>query len=155
MLAIIPLEQMPQARDACIRWSADEWGQSARLSQQDWELEFDRIKTHPVDEIFVALLDGEPVGMAWMLEQEGLDTHTHLTPWLSSVVVDPAHRGKGIAARLIQHVETYASIGGDTSLHLLTESPGIYFSRGWAVLDTAPLFDRHVFVMQKSIAPAA
>jgi len=148
---IHPLSQVPQARPACIAWSAREWGDDAQFQPSDWEAEIARIVTHPVDEIFVAYDRDVPVGMVWMLEQEGIDSHTHLTPWLSSLVVDPDHRNKGIAQALISHVETYVSYGGDTQLYLLTETPAVYFTGGWEVLDTAALSDRNVFVMQKPL----
>jgi len=151
MFVILPLSQAPAVRETCIRWADREWGAVAGFSHADWEAEYSRIDAHPTDEVFVAFQGDTPVGMVWLLEHEGVETHRHLTPWLSSLVVDPAHRDTGIARALIAHVEDYAAAGGDEILYLLTETPNIYFSRGWEVLDTAPLGDKDVFVMKKPL----
>jgi GNAT superfamily N-acetyltransferase len=152
MLTICPLSQAPGARDTCIGWTDAEWGAAAQFAPEDWDAEITRIEHHPVDEVFVAFQGESPVGMAWMLESEGVESHAHLSPWLSSLVVDPNHRDQGVAAALVQHIEAYASLGGDERLFLLTETPGLYFTKGWEVHDTAPHGEGHVFVMQKSLA---
>jgi GNAT superfamily N-acetyltransferase len=154
MLTICPLSDCPEARAACIGWTHAEWGEAASFTLEDWEAELTRIQSHPVDEVFVAIKGDKPVGMVWLLEHEGVDSHDHLTPWLSSLVVDPAHRGQGIARDLMAHLETYAALGGDETLFLLTETPAVYFTKDWEVHDTAPLGDGHVFVMQKSLVEA-
>jgi len=152
MITIKPLSDAPSARDACIRWNDVEWGTAAGFSLDDWDAEYHRIEGHPTDEVFVAHLGAQPVGMVWLLEHEGVETHMHLTPWLSCLVVDPAHRDKGVAAALIRHIENYAAAGGDDQLYLLTETPAIYFAHGWEVFDTAPLGGKDVFVMRKVLA---
>jgi hypothetical protein len=40
-------------------------------------------------------------------------------------------------------------------LFLLTETPSVYFLAGWEVMDTAPVKQGHVFVMQKSLEYSA
>ena len=149
MLSIRPLSQSPEVRETCIGWTDAEWGAVAGFSLEDWDAEFDRIDAHPTDEVFVAFDGDKPVGMVWLLEHEGIETLRHLTPWLSSLVVDPAYRAQGIAGFLMEHLETYASYGGDEMIYLLTDTPVVYFSHGWEVVDTAPLGDKDVFVMQK------
>jgi len=151
MLTICPLSDVPETRLQCIGWTDHEWGGAANFTPDDWDAELSRIEDHPVDEVFVAFKDDSPVGMAWMLEKEGVDSHAHLSPWLSSLVVDPEHRDQGVAAALLTHIEKYAALGGDEHLFLLTETPAVYFTKGWEVFDTAPLGPAHVFVMQKQL----
>ena len=151
MYRIHPLSEVPDARDICIRWSDVEWSGAAGFTPLDWEAELQRIEADPVDEIFVAMLEGTPVGMVWLLEHEDVDSHAHLTPWLSCLVVDENHRDKGVARALVSHLEGYVAAGGDNRLYLLTESPTYYFTLDWEVLDTATLGDRSVFVMKKQI----
>ncbi len=155
MLTICPLSRVPTAREACIGWGSREWGDLSGFGHADWAGEFDRIHEHPTDEIFVALDDGLPVGMVWMLEHEGIDSHLNLTPWLSCLVVDPAHRARGIGRRLIAHVESYVAAGGDRALYLLTEAPALYFALGWEAIDTAHVAERPVFVMRKALEQPA
>ncbi len=154
-VTIRPLDGVPEALADCIRWADAEWSEPAGFALGDWPAEFDRIRAHPVDEVFVALAEGRPVGMVWLLEHEGIATHRQLTPWLSSLVVDPAWRGRGVARALVGHVAAYAALGGDEALHLLTEDPGFYGALGWEVIDTAPLGTRSVFVMRCHLPLAA
>ncbi len=154
MLTICPLSDHPEARDQCIQWTHAEWGAAAAYTVADWEDELTRIQTHPVDEVFVAIKGDTAVGMVWLLEHEGVGSHDHLTPWLSSLVVDPAYRAQGVARALMAHLEAYAALGGDKAVYLLTETPAVYFTKGWEVHDTAPLGDRHVFVMRKALNEA-
>jgi len=149
MLEICPLNQAPDALNQCLYWCDREWGGQSGFAFEDWVAEFRRIESDPVDEVFVALADGAPVGMVWMLEREGLATHAHLSPWVSNLIVDPDHRDAGVARALLDHVESYLAAGGDTCAYLLAQTPGNYFTKGWEVLDTARLRNGHVFVMQK------
>jgi len=152
MLSIRPLSQSPDVLGTCIGWTDAEWGAVAGFSLEDWEAEFTRIDEHPTDEVFVAFDGDKPVGMIWLLEHEGIESLNHLTPWLSSLVVDPAYRARGVGRALIKHLETYASYGGDEAIYLLTETPAVYFSADWEVVDTAPLGEKDVFVMRKFLS---
>lgn len=152
MYTIHPISEVPAARPSCIAWSDTEWSRDTGYSPLDWEAEFERIEQDPVDEIFVAMQGDMPIGMVWMLEHEDVASHSHLTPWVSCLVVDEEHRDMGVARSLVSHVEAYAAAGGDNRLYLLTESPTYYFTLDWEVLDTAPLGERSVFVMKKPIS---
>jgi len=80
---------------------------------------------------FVAEARGRPLGHA-MLDIDDLEQRRDLTPWLASVWVAPAARGRGIASRLVRHVETQAAMLGHTRLHLHTlDATGFYAARGW------------------------
>jgi predicted GNAT family acetyltransferase len=47
-------------------------------------------------------------------------THKHLSPWLSSVIVPPEHRGKGIASVLALSAASEASRLGFDTIYLFT-----------------------------------
>ena len=152
MFDIRPLSHTPSALEACKEWTDREWGAVANFNETDWEAEFTRIAENPVDEVFVAFVHNQPVGMVWLLEHEDVESHAHLTPWLSSLVVDPDHRNRGIATALVAHVETYIATGGDEVLHLLTETPAYYARLAYEVCDIARLGAKNVFVMKKALA---
>ncbi len=153
MLTIYPLSQAPTAFEACISWCDQEWRASSGYSPNDWIAEFQRIEEDPVDEVFVAFKEDTPVGMVWMLEHEGVESHAHLSPWISNLIVDQAHRDSGIAAGLLNHAETYMASGGDTRAYLLARDPAVYFTKGWEVVDTATIGVNQVFVMRKALDP--
>jgi len=60
-------------------------------------------------------------------------THQHLTPWLSSVYVPEAHRGKGIASALSRRAASEAGKLGFDRLYLFTpRSEALYARLGWS-----------------------
>ena len=69
---------------------------------------------------FIALDDDKLLGSASLVRQT--ITHPHLSPWLSSVYVDPQHRGRGIASALVGRVERAAAGMGSDRIHLFTPS---------------------------------
>ena len=78
--------------------------------------------------------EGSPVGAASI--QATTLTHTHLTPWLSAVVVPPEHRNKGVASALsLRALEEAADLGFD-SLYLFTpRNESLYARLGWKTLE--------------------
>ena len=72
--------------------------------------------------LFVATVDGEPVGVAvlsflWTLEHGGP------AAWLEELYVEPAHRGRGLGRRLVELVLDEAAAAGSAALDLEVE-PG-------------------------------
>ena len=107
---------------------------------------------------FVAVLDGEPAGMASGVPGEGG------TPELISMWVSPAARGKGIGDRLVLAVARWAQQQGATALRLAVAEDNqraavLYRRHGFA--DTGELAgplpdgERMERVMRKELRPAA
>lgn len=151
MINIHPLAEVPEALQACLDWADLEWSVVANFTLEDWVKEFQRIDQSPVDQVFVALNNTVPVGMIWVLAHEDVDSHRHLTPWLSGLVVDPAQRKTGVARALVAFAEARAAEEMTPVLHLLTVIPNFYFRLGWSVIDTAILGKERVFVMKKAL----
>jgi predicted N-acetyltransferase YhbS len=84
---------------------------------------------------FVALDDaGRPVGAASLFAQTV--THAHLTPWLSTVVVPPHSRGRGIASALSLRVADEAVRLGFKTVHLFTpHNESLYARLGWQTFE--------------------
>ena len=101
----------------------------------------------------LALLDELPVGVAMLKPHEMKDIFPDRTPWLGSVVVTPAHRGKGIGAALTREMEALALRRGFTRLYLQTERAdgGLYARLGWRTCDQLPYRGYHANVMSKTL----
>jgi GNAT superfamily N-acetyltransferase len=69
---------------------------------------------------FIALRGDTLLGSASLVRQT--ITHQHLSPWLSSVYVDPQYRGTGIASTLVKTVERAAADTGSEKIYLFTPS---------------------------------
>jgi N-acetylglutamate synthase-like GNAT family acetyltransferase len=65
-------------------------------------------------------------------------THKHLTPWLSSVVVPSAHRGKGIASALsMRALEEAARLGFEELFLFTPHNESLYARLGWRTFEHA------------------
>jgi GNAT superfamily N-acetyltransferase len=96
-LTITYLDEHLEAIPTLARWHHAQWASvTPDLTVEDRIAGFGaRARRGSVPTAFVALVDGQVAGLA-SLEAHDLDTHQHLTPWLTSVLVDPRRRGQGI-----------------------------------------------------------
>jgi predicted N-acetyltransferase YhbS len=93
--------------------------------------------------------DGVPVGAATLLPRT--ITHPHLTPWLSTVVVAPAFRGRGIASRLSLRIACEAARLGFPTIYLFTpHNESLYRRAGWETIETVEVSGMPVAIMARS-----
>jgi GNAT superfamily N-acetyltransferase len=101
---------------------------------------------------FVALHNGQPVGMACLRETDGI--RPGVAPWLGSLVVHPQYRGHKIGEALINAVKDEARKLGHHILYLLAFDPTIhnwYTRLGWQMIGDDELFGHRVVVMSTTI----
>lgn len=65
---------------------------------------------------YVALINNKPVGMCSLRDNDGI--LPEVTPWLGSLVIDPAAQNRGIGAALIKKIKLKATELGFKTLHL-------------------------------------
>lgn len=101
---------------------------------------------------FIALSeDGALLGSAGLLATTV--THTHLTPWLSSVYVPDELRGRGIASALSLHAVGAAAALGYDRLYLFTpRSEALYARIGWITFDRIDHNSVTLTLMERSTA---
>ena len=81
----------------------------------------------------VARVDDVSVGTCLLVRHE-LEPAHNLTPWLAGLVVDDAHRGRGIGRALVAAIEAHAASIGVERLYLYTwEARDFYAGLGWVV----------------------
>jgi GNAT superfamily N-acetyltransferase len=98
---------------------------------------------------FIALRDDTLLGSASLVRQT--ITHPHLSPWLSSVYVDPRHRGGGIASALVGRVETAAADMGSDRIYLFTpSSEKLYAGLGWTLMEYSDYRGLTLAIMSKA-----
>jgi predicted N-acetyltransferase YhbS len=99
---------------------------------------------------FVALRDDTLLGSASLVRQT--ITHQHLSPWLSSVYVDPAHRGSGIASALVGKAERAAAEMGSERIYLFTpSSEKLYAGLGWELMEYSSYQGLKIAIMSKAL----
>ena len=57
-------------------------------------------------------------------------------PWISSMFVDEAHRGKGICGKLIEAAEAYAKAHGFSTVYIPSDMTGFYERYGYEKIGT-------------------
>lgn len=100
----------------------------------------------------VATTNNEPVGMVSLRMNDGIQLQH--TPWLASLVVDPAYRKQKIGEELIDATKKQASIFGYKMLYLLAFDktiPSWYEKLGWESIGMDKLFNHPVTVMSIKI----
>jgi N-acetylglutamate synthase-like GNAT family acetyltransferase len=100
---------------------------------------------------FIALRGDTLLGSASLVRQT--ITHQHLSPWLSSVYVDPQYRGGGIASALVGRVERAAAEIGSEKIYLFTpSSEKLYASLGWELMEYSRYQELKIAIMSKTLA---
>jgi N-acetylglutamate synthase-like GNAT family acetyltransferase len=98
----------------------------------------------------IGLAEGQPVGTA-SLALEDMSTRPDLSPWLASVYVVPACRGRGIGSSLVQAAEEAARRLNIARLYLFTPDRQSFYARmGWAPLEQTEYRGESVVIMSKS-----
>jgi len=87
-----------------------------------------RMNLRQIPTCFVAFNGKNALGTASLIECD-VPTRSHLTPWLASVFVLEPQRGKGIAAKLIEHAIQEARALEIERLYLTTVDANRYYER--------------------------
>jgi predicted N-acetyltransferase YhbS len=146
------LADHPHLAPLLAAWHHREWADLL----PGWSLEEaeDELRSHTVRRrvptTFVALEDDRPVGSASLL-QEDLDGWEHLSPWVASVYVVPAWRGRGVGSRLVARAVEEARALGVPTVYLFTAGQEAFYARlGWEPLARTEHAGREVVVMRRA-----
>lgn len=89
---------------------------------------------------FVAMTEGQPVGMYQLSMMDDLDSRPDIYPWLINVYVDESFRRKGICGMLMRSVQEHARAAGLRELYLYTSHTGLYERFGWRFVEEVRTF---------------
>lgn len=104
--------------------------------------------------LLCASIGDEIVGMAALTVCD-LATHTHLTPWLSSLLVEPAHRGQDCGRIIADAVCALAAQRGARDIYLYALSGRLvaYYARlGWMPVEGVEIDGARFQIMVKPLA---
>ncbi len=95
--------------------------------------------------------DDRPIGAASLLPKT--ITHAHLMPRLSTVVVPPEFRGKGIASALTLRAAAVAAELGFETLYLFTpRNESLYARLGWKTFEKSSHNGAPIAIMARPLA---
>ncbi len=150
MMYIAYIKDHPETLPVVARWIFDEWGDLCPGSTLETFIEHLQENCHDdqVPLTLIALLDGEVVGTASLIEYD-MDTRHDLTPWLASVYVTPAQRGKGFGTKLVQAIVAKAREFKVPKLYLFTPDQEHFYRRlGWQPQEYTDYRGHNVVIMQ-------
>ena len=139
----------PALVEIVARWQWEEWGHLDPDDSLAARIESLRDQTDPyrIPTAYIALEGGEPLGTASLVAHD-MDTHRELSPWLASVYVTPAARGRGVASALVRRVVQQGATLGIARLYLYTpDAQGLYEKLGWHAIGTEHFQGYHVTIM--------
>ncbi len=131
------------------RWHHAQWAWcTPHLTVEDRIRGFEeRARCGRIPTGLVALVDGSVVGLACLVAHD-LDSRPDLSPWLASVFVVEAFRGRGIGSALSERTaEETVRLGHDRLFLLTFDKVSFYVRLGWSVLDTAVYADTPATIM--------
>lgn len=138
------------------KWVYDEWAYCyPQKSLQDIQRTLiSRINEREMPITLVAHDERGVLGTA-SLKAEDLVAAPDLTPWISSVYVQPEYRGEGTGTALAAEIERIASELGYPRLHLFNPlAQGLFEKRGWRLLRTVHLGGKELAILSKDLVPA-
>jgi monoamine oxidase len=146
-------------------WHHDEWGHlypAEVWSREVAEREFTVMAGQAGrDRTWVAFDGGDRgpealVGSVSLVASDDLEGVDHLTPWLASLYVVAAARGRGVGGALTAALMAGARADGHEVVHLFTAGQERYWAdRGWSVVTTVEAAGHPATVMARSTHPRA
>ncbi|RCS24831.1 GNAT family N-acetyltransferase [Phyllobacterium salinisoli] len=148
MINIEALGLHPELIALCARWNYEEWGKHDGRSLEETIAGLQQIIAGAKQEALVALWGTVPCGMVLLIDCD-LASHSHLTPWVASVLVHREFRGRGVGRELLAAIERSAHGFGFDGAHLYTAMPDYYRRSGWLDRESLTQGEDELFIMSK------
>ena len=150
-LSIVPLNNDPRDLEIVAAWLFGEWGhlEAGRSLEETLERLRQRADRTKPPLTLVAMANDRPVGTASLTPWD-MRTRPDLSPWLSSVFVDPESRGYGVGSRLVNAIEETARDLAIPTLYLFTPDRENFYRRlGWETMEWCEYRGEKVVLMRK------
>jgi N-acetylglutamate synthase-like GNAT family acetyltransferase len=144
-------EHIPALAELWFEEISRHWIPNANIKRAEQNL-FKHSNAEKMPMTFVALLEGKPIGMASLRENDGIQPEC--IPWLGSLVVHPKYRNRKIGEALIEAINNQAKVFGYEKIYLLAfdQTIPIWYARlGWKIIGKDILFSHPVTVMSYSL----
>jgi GNAT superfamily N-acetyltransferase len=154
-LTIEYVNDHPEAIKTIAKWHYDRWQNILPNFTLDTYAEYlaSHYKRGGIPTLFTAVSEGKVIGTA-ALEDDDMDTHPALSPWLANVYVDGNYRKQGVGETLVHRVIKEAGSAGVKKLYLFTPDREHYFGRfGWRTLFKELYYGDMESVMVLDISP--
>ncbi|VTS12407.1 GNAT family N-acetyltransferase [Streptococcus pseudoporcinus] len=94
------------------------------------------------------------IGFGALLERDILDKEIYpFSPFLSTIYVDPSHRGQGYSTKIVKALEEIAKEKKNSIIYVVTEHIGLYEKSGYQYQNQVrDQFGRDMRLLKKSLA---
>ncbi|WP_051363910.1 GNAT family N-acetyltransferase [Oleidesulfovibrio alaskensis] len=137
--AVRLLADEPAFGPLALQWIYEQWGAAPGVTLEEARGRTARYAgrtTLPM--MLLAFAAGTPAGCV-VLRTGDCPARPELTPWLASLYVHPACRGRGAGTALVCAAQRNAARLGYSRLYLVTETAAPFYRRlGWATLEETP-----------------
>ena len=151
MVHIEYLIDYPNIIGQVARWNYETWGYLFEESSYEGFLAglSKVIGRRQIPTTFVALEEDIPIGSVGLVARENVKSH--LSPWVSSLFVQPEHRNRGLGRLLLDRViEECHSLGVRTIfLQALHKQEPYYSKLGWEIKEHVIYRCENVVIMSK------
>jgi predicted N-acetyltransferase YhbS len=150
VISIEPLAAHPALAEALAQWHHAEW--SALMPDWSYAMALDELRDHATRRTVpttLTALDGDALLGSVSLIDVDAEQFTDLRPWLASLYVVSAARGRGLGKMLVRAVQDLAAKLGEREVFLFTAHEiDFYLPLGWRVVERRRLFDNTVSIMR-------
>ena len=149
-ILIRPLRQAPEAGRLLAQAFKDAWPDffaewTAERIEREMFMEGDGLPA-----ILVASVDGRVAGTV-ALRARSVETHEHLSPWVTGLWVAPDLRGLGLGRDLMHAITAEAAARGFREIHAVTNSARRLFDKlDWSAVEEIVYHGEEVTLYRKS-----
>lgn len=129
--ALKNIAQCPERKDEAAQWFHEKWGVPVQAYAESMD-DCLRGKT-PVPQWYLAM-DGDRIAGGLGVIENDFHDRKDLTPNVCAVYVEPEHRCRGVAGKLLDFVCADMARRGIKTLYLLTDHTSFYERYGWTYL---------------------
>jgi len=149
------INDYPVSIKTIAKWHYDQWHNILPNFTLETYAEFldSHYQRGGVPTLFVAVNDGKVIGTA-ALDDDDMDSHPGLSPWIASLYVDVKYRKSGVGETLVRRVIEEARSVKVKKLYLFTPDREHYLGRfGWKTLFKELYYGEMESVMVLEISP--
>ena len=126
----IDLSEMPSIKNDAAEWFHIKWG----IPKEAYLERMDAYLNGETDYGWYLCLDGDRIAAGLGIIENDFHNRKDLAPNVCAVYTEEAHRGRGIAGRLLDMAVEDCRQKGISPLYLVTDHTGFYERYGWKFL---------------------
>lgn len=124
------LRERPELADAAAEWFHEKWG----VPKQAYLDCMAALLDGKTEYGWYLCLDGERIVAGLGVVENDFHDRRDLAPNVCAVYTEPAHRGRGLAGRLLDRAVEDLRAAGLSPVYLVTDHTGLYERYGWEFL---------------------